>query len=505
MTTSGNGETRRRPETILDPMHRDFEACWRASESRDPRFDGRFFVGVHTTGVYCRPVCPAPSPKRENVRFYPTAAAAETAGLRPCRRCRPETAPGTPEWIGGSALVARGLRLISDGFLDRGSVGALARELCVGERQLRRLFVVHLGAPPLAVARTRRLQLARLLIDQTNMSMTEVAAGAGFGSLRRFNEAVRDAFGRAPSELRRAGRRRPAGGLALRLAYRPPFAWDALLGFLALRSVPGVEEVHGRVYRRTLSWGGTAGVVELEPAAGTPELTFRLRLPSLDGLAGLVERARQALDLDADPLQIATTFRSDRRLRAGVERLPGLRVPGTFDPFELTVRAVLGQQVSVLAARTLAGRLVRRFGERLPEPDGTLTHVFPGPEALTGAKIEAIGIPASRAETIRRLARAVTEEGLELGPTSAPDELRARLGEIRGIGPWTIEYVAMRALRDPDAFPASDLGLRYALSPNGQPAPAAEVTRRAAAWRPWRAYAAVYLWQSLAETELAAA
>jgi AraC family transcriptional regulator of adaptative response / DNA-3-methyladenine glycosylase II len=484
---------------MLGSMYRDFEACWRASESRDPRFDGRFFMGVVTTGVYCRPICPAPPPKRENVVFHPTAAAAEAAGLRPCRRCRPETAPGTPEWLGGSAVVGRGLRLIGDGYLDRHSVAELAHELCVGERQLRRLFVTHLGASPLAVARNRRLQLARLLIDQTDLSMIEVAAGAGFASLRRFNEAVRRAHGRAPRELRRSARRHHATGLELRLPYRPPLAWEPLLGFLAARAIPGVEQVCGGVYRRTVRWGGSLGVVELEPVPAAAQVVLRPRLAAVDGLAGLVEQARHAFDLAADPLQIEAALSADTWLGAAVARVPGLRVPGTFDPFELAVRAVLGQQISVQAARTLAGRLVRRYGESLPEPDGGLAFLFPEPGALASAAIETIGVPSARAETIRLLARAVADDGLQLAPTSAPEELRERLGRIRGVGPWTIEYVAMRALRDPDAFPASDLGLRHALSPNGRPAAAAEVAERGAAWRPWRAYAAVHLWESLAE------
>jgi AraC family transcriptional regulator, regulatory protein of adaptative response / DNA-3-methyladenine glycosylase II len=496
---SEGGQTLRLPRSILDLVHDDFEACWRASASRDRRFDGRFFIGVHSTRIYCRPICPAPPAKRENVRFYPTAAAAEAAGLRACRRCRPETAPGTPEWLGGSATVARGLRLIADGYLDRQTVPELARELCVGERQLRRLFVEHLGASPHLVARQRRLQLARMLIDQTSLPMIDVASASGFSSLRRFNASVRSAFGRSPSELRRSARPRPNGVVALRLPYRPPLAWESLLGFLADRAVPGVEEARHDTYRRTIRTEAGAALVEVTPIEGTAELAVRLELPSVDALRGLVTGVRAAFDLDADPLAIHGSLDG----LAGAT--PGLRVPGTLDPFELAARAVLGQQVSVRAARTLAGRLVERFGESLPEPSGALTHLFPAPGVLVDAPIEAIGLPGARAETIRRLARAVAVEGLDLAPTSSPDDVRNQLGAIPGIGPWTVEYVAMRAMRDPDAFPAGDLGLRHALAANGRPASATEVEERSTAWRPWRAYAAVQLWESLAAPSRVAA
>jgi AraC family transcriptional regulator of adaptative response / DNA-3-methyladenine glycosylase II len=328
--------------------------------------------------------------------------------------------------------------------------------------------------------------------------MIEIAAAAGFRSLRRFNAAVRAAFGRSPTELRRAARPRRPGAIELRLPYRPPLAWEAMLAFLRARAIPGVEEVRSSAYRRTVRAGDGPAVVELLPIVPANELALRVELAPLGTLGELVVRARAAFDLDADPLAIAAAL-------DGVAAKPGLRVPGTLDPFELAVRAVLGQQVSVRAARTLAGRLVERFGEPLPEPSGALASVFPGPEALVAAPLEEIGLPGARAETIRTLARAVAEEGLDIAPTSAPDEVRSRLLAIPGIGPWTAEYVAMRALRDPDAFPAGDLGVRHALAVNGRPASAAEAERRAAAWRPWRAYAAVQLWETLAEPDRAAA
>jgi AraC family transcriptional regulator of adaptative response / DNA-3-methyladenine glycosylase II len=459
----------------------DFETCWRASQSRDARFDGRFFLGVRSTGVYCRPVCPAPSPKRENVTFYPTAAAAAAAGLRPCKRCRPELAPGPPEWAGGSALVARALRLIDDGFLDRAGVPELARELCIGERQLRRLFAAHLGAPPGSIARTRRVRLARTLVDQTALPMTEIAAASGFASLRQFNAAMRAAYGRSPSALRGA-LPAPADRIVLRLPYRPPLAWEELLAYLATRAIPGVESVDGRVYRRTFRVGGAPIVVELEHAA--PAVVLTLGAPSAETLGQVVERARRALDLDADPAQVARVLVRDPRLRPLVELRPGLRVPGAWDGFELAVRAVLGQQVSVRGATTLAGRLVARFGEPLEGSEDGLTHVFPRPEALVDADVAAIGIPGARAETIRHLARAASTGAVTLDATAPFAETRAGLVSLPGIGPWTAEYVALRVLRDPDAYPAGDLGLR-----NAGATPA-----RAEAWRPWRAYAAVHLW-----------
>ena len=412
-----------------------------------------------------------------------------------------------PSGSGGSAVAARALRLISDGFLDRRDVGALARELCVGERQLRRLFEAHLGAPPLAVARTRRLQLARLLIDQTGLPMTEVAAAAGFGSLRRFNAAVRGAFGRPPSELRRSLRRRDAGGLVLRLPYRPPLAWEPLLDFLGRAGDPG---------RR----GGARRRLPPHRPVGRRRRSRRAR-------------ARRPRRRGPAASEAPVARRPGRPRGAGPARLRPRRRPGSRSPRRSRLTAVLGSLVAAPArpprprdvrpvrarragrARPAGLRSRRRprspagscsaSASRSPTPDGGLTHLFPLAAALAGADLEAIGLPARAAETIRRLARAVAEEGLELGPTSAPDELRARLAAIRGIGPWTVEYVAMRALRDPDAFPGSDLGLRYAVAQNGRPAPAAEVEARAAAWRPWRAYGAVYLWASLAEREEAAA
>jgi len=476
----------------LDPNR-----CYRALEARDRRFDGRFFVGVRTTGVYCRPICPARTPKAQNITFFKCAAAAEEAGFRPCLRCRPETAPGTPAWAGTSAVVARALRLIDAGALDGDNADGLAARLGVGERQLRRLFVKHLGAAPARVARARRVHFARRLLDETDLAVTKIALASGFGSIRQFNDAMRETFHASPTELREKRRARPAAGLTVRLPYRPPLPWDALLGFLAARATPGIETVEDGAYRRTIRVGDEAAAIEVRPNTDRHHVVLRVDAPDHLRLIDVVERVRRVLDLGADPDRIADHLRRDRRLRRMVERLPGLRVPGAWDPFELTVRAILGQQVTVRGATTLAGRLVARFGTPVDLGAG-LTRLFPLPEALADAPLEQIGLPAARAKTIRSLATAVAEGRLALESAQGTEELVARLCALPGIGPWTAEYVAMRALGEPDAFPASDLGVRTALGNGAGSLPAKKVAELAEAWRPWRAYAVMYLWHSLA-------
>lgn len=471
---------------MLGDVQLDSDACRRAVRSRDVRFDGRFVVGVRTTGVYCRPSCPAPAAKPENVAFYATPAAAEAEGLRPCRRCRPELAPPVPEWNGAPAAVTRGLRLIAAGYLTRRRTADLARELGVTERELRRLFLRHLGASPARLDRTARIHLARALIDQTDLSLAEVARAAGFASASRLETAIAQTFRRSPADLQRRGERSRDGWIELRLAYREPFAWDTLLSFLAARAIPGVEEVRGGAYRRTIAANGSGAVAELRHAP--PYILLRLRGVDAGAIAPAVERARRLLDLYADPGPVDATLRADPLLAPLVDERPGLRVPGSWDGFELAVRGVLGQQVSVSAARTLAGRLASSFGVPLPEPDGTLTHVFPGPQAIADAAVERIGVPRARAEALRRLARAIASGELALDPWADAEATRAALLELPGIGPWTAEYVALRGLGDPDAFPAGDLGLRRA---GATPA-------RAEAWRPWRAYAAIHLWAASA-------
>lgn len=480
-------------------MASEFESNYRAFASKDGRFDGRIFAGVVTTGVYCRPICPAPMPKRENVRFFPCAAAAEEAGFRPCRRCRPETSPGTPAWLGTSATVSRALRLISAGELDRKSVEEMAPRLGIGGRHLRRLFADHLGTTPVAIAQTRRTHFARKLIDETRLPMTQVALGAGFASVRRFNSAIRAAFGKSPSELRRAVRTNGAasgGEFVFKLPYRPPFDWSLVIRFLEPRATPGVESVTDDAYRRTVRIGDAPGVIEVRPVEGKSHLVLRARLDSSAGLLETVERTRRIFDLGADPLEIASHLRRDPLMKRLVKARPGLRVPGAWDEFELAVRAILGQQVSVKGATTLAGRLVERFGTPLEEPDGELTHVFPAPETLADADLGGIGLVAARAAAVRELSRAVCDGAVTLDSLTGLDEFCEQMTRLPGIGQWTAHYIAMRALREPDALPASDLGLRRAAGDGDKPITEAQLNGRAEAWRPWRAYAAMHLWMS---------
>ena len=479
----------------------DRERCYAALRSRDARFDGRFFVAVRTTGIFCRPVCPARTPKLANVRFFACAAAAQAEGFRPCKRCRPETSPGTPAWLGSSAIVSRALRLIADGGLDEDPVDAFAERLGIGDRQLRRLFARHLGASPGSIARARRVHFARRLIDETTLPMTEVAFSAGFKSIRDFNFAVRATFGRSPRELRRgraprSGAREGEGNgeLVVKLPFRPPLDFAGVLGFLRLRAIPGVEWVGDGRYRRTIEQDGAVGSIELRAVACEDQLEMRVSLPAYGGLIRIVERARRIFDLGADPLQITNALRRSPLLAARLRRAPGLRVPGAWNGFELAVRAVLGQQVSVKGATTLAGRLAQSFGKPVEGLGEGLTHAFPPPETLAEADLARIGIPAARAETLRALARAVASEGLQLHATQGLDDAVARLVAIPGIGAWTAHYIAMRALGEPDAFPASDLGLRRALASRGVAPSARELERIAEAWRPWRAYAAIALW-----------
>ena len=486
-------------------MEIDRDSCLAAFLGRDRRFAGRFYAAVTTTGVYCRPGCPAPLPKPRNVRFFRCAAAAEEAGFRACRRCRPETAPGTPAWSGSSATVARALRQIEAGLADDAPLGALAARLGVGERQLRRLFAEHLGASPVAVARTRRLHFARRLLDDTSLRMSDVALAAGYSSVRRFNEAMKAAFGVPPTELRRAApaTTAPGAGMTLRLPFRLPFDAGSLLAFLAARAVPGVEEVEDGSYRRTARLAGSAGVIEATPEEGHGAIVLRLRGLSAASALEASRRAARLFDLEADPGAIAAHLAADPLLGPLVARRPGLRVPGAWDPFETAVRTVLGQQVSVRAARTLAGRLVERFGSELPASAarGRLSRLFPGAEALAEADVASIGIPRRRGETIRTLAREVALGRLDLGPAASLLDAETRLARIPGIGSWTTQAIALRSLGEPDAFPAGDLGVRKALAAGGPLPSEAAVTSRARAWRPWRAYALVHLWTDLASTE----
>jgi AraC family transcriptional regulator, regulatory protein of adaptative response / DNA-3-methyladenine glycosylase II len=484
----------------MPDMDLDHQACYRAIRLRDARFDGRFFAAVKTTGIYCRPVCPARTPLSRNVVFFPTAAAAQEAGFRPCLRCRPETAPDMGAWRGTSNTVSRGLALIELGALDESSVDTLATRLGVGERQLRRLFRMHLGASPIAVAQTRRILLAKQLLHESRLPMTQVAFAAGFGSIRRFNETFQTLYGRPPSELRRLGGAdvpvADYGELSLLLRYQPPYDWTAMLQFLRARAIPGIERVADDSYARTFSLDGVQGTVTVRPAPDNA-LKASIRASKLSILPQVMARLRRVFDLAADPLAISAHLATDPSLAPLVSKRPGLRVPGAWDGFELALRAVLGQQITVSGAVRLAGRLVAAHGEPLAVPDGDLTHVFPRPEALAGANLATLGMPASRAATLSAVAAAVMASPDLLGAHVGLEEAVERLRSIRGVGEWTAQYIALRQLREPDAFPAADIGLmRAAANRDGRRPGVDELLAQAEKWRPWRAYAAQHLWTS---------
>ena len=476
----------------------DWQICSRARLSRDPRFDGKFYIGVVGSGVYCRPICPAPTAKEKNVRYFPSAAAAAEAGYRPCLRCRPESCPGTPAWLGTSNTVSRALRLIGESGLEDG-VEVLAERLGVGSRHLRRLFLRHLGATPMAVAQTRRLHFAKKLIDETNLPMGQIAIASGFGCVRRFNAGIRKVYQRTPTQIRHLVRQRnllSENRYLFRLHFRPPYHWESMLAFLALRATPGVEAVEGNTYRRTISLSGRTGYFEVSPEPGRDALAVRIEFGDPQSLFFIIERIRAMFDLNADWSGIVKNLRADNLLAEGVDSDPGLRVPGCWNGFELATRAILGQQITVKGATALAGRIAATFGTPFGGI-GTLTHIFPSPDVLADAKLAPIGMPAARAETIRALARAVCDKKISFeGIVDSEDFLR-RLCEIPGIGQWTAQYVAMRALGEPDAFPASDIGLLHA---SGCDTPR-ELEQRAETWRPWRAYAAMYLWKIASEDQ----
>ena len=475
----------------------------RARLARDARFDGQFYIAVKTTGIYCRPICPVMSPKRENITYFPSAAAASEAGYRPCLRCRPECAPGTPAWGGTSTTVRRGLRLIAGGALDEGNVEVLAERLGVTSRHLRRLFTKHLGASPLAVAHTQRLHFAKRLIDDTTLPMTHISAAAGYRSIRRFNDAFIKTYGRSPRELRKVGANgssgRKSAALVLRLPYRAPFDWDGMLRFFAHRATPGVEHVSGDTYRRTISTNDEHGIVEVRPG-NSGYLSLTLHGVRTSALFGVIQRMRELFDLDAPVAEIGSLLGRDRKLGPILRKFPGIRVPGAYNGFELTVRAILGQQVSVKAATTLAGRIAGRYGEPLQvagDADPALSYVFPSPERLRRARLHNMGLVGSRIESIRRIAAATAGGEVNFDPSQDPDTFCSALTSIRGVGDWTAQYVAMRVLKYPDAFPATDLGLLKALMHPERTTPAV-LLQRAEAWRPYRAYAAMLMWNSLA-------
>jgi AraC family transcriptional regulator of adaptative response / DNA-3-methyladenine glycosylase II len=481
-------------------VHDDFDRCYRAVQSKDARFDGWFVTAVLSTGIYCRPSCPARTPHARNIRFYPTAAAAQQAGFRACKRCRPDASPGSPEWNVRGDVVARAMRLIADGVVDRDGVGGLAARLGYSTRHLERLLQAEVGAGPLALARAERAQTARVLIETTELPFSDVAFAAGFASIRQFNDTVRAVCATTPTELRRRARARygPAGGtgaLSLRLPVRTPFAYEGVFGHLAACAVPGLEEVRDGAYRRTLRLPRGGGIVALTPRPD--HVRCQIVLDDFRDLATAIARCRRLLDLDADPAAVVEALGADEDLRAVVAKAPGQRIPRTVDEPELAVRVVLAQQVSVKAAATHTARLVAAHGRRIEDAGGGLTHVFPSIEQLAASDFGELAIPAARRRTLAALTAALAEGEVVLDTGCDWNRVREQLCALPGIGPWTAEVIAMRGLGDPDAFPVADLGLRVAAGQLGLPADPRRLAEHSRRWRPWRSYATQYLWSTL--------
>lgn len=487
-------------------MHKDTEACERAIRSRDARFDGWFFCGVVTTGIYCRPSCPA-RPHLKNLRFYPSAAAAQQAGFRACKRCRPDASPGSPEWNVRPDMIARAMRLIADGVVDREGVTGLASRLGYSVRQIQRELSAEVGAGPLALARAQRAQTARVLLETSALPMTDLAFAAGFASIRTFNDTIQQIFAQSPTELRALASRRggqqaargvpdlaspSAGTLALRLPFRKPFCPDNLFGHLAATAVPGVEEWRAGAYRRTIRLTHGHAIVALRP---TPDhVACQISLTDQRDLTSAISRCRWMLDLDSDPEAVDAVLSQDPTMAKLVASNPGRRVPRTVDPAEFAVRAVLGQQVSTAAARTHAGRLVLAYGDLVPDPNGGLTHLFPTSQVLAAMDPSALAMPQSRRRTVMGLVESLANGRLDLDLGADWREARTRLNALHGFGPWTVESIAMRSLGDPDAFIAADLGIKLAAAKLGMPDTPNALTDRSRLWRPWRSYAVQYLW-----------
>jgi AraC family transcriptional regulator of adaptative response / DNA-3-methyladenine glycosylase II len=478
-------------------METDRETYYRVLCTRDKRFDGKFFTGVLTTGIFCRPICPARTPKKQNCQFYPTAAAAMAAGLRPCLRCRPEAAPGSPAWNGVATTVARALKLIDDGVLDDMGIHGLAERLGVSTRHLRRLFAQHLGASPSSVASSQRILLAKKLISETNLPLSQIAIHSGFNSVRRFNDAIKKTYQRTPSQLRRNALSAPneIDSINIKLAYRPPYDWNQVSGFLQTRAIPGVEEVGPWGYRRSIRLGGKPSIVEAIPDIASDQLKVKFTFNDVGSLQSAVNKIRALFDLDVDCEPIHQQFSTDPVLAKLVKKNPGLRVPGAWDVFELSVRAILGQQISVAAASTFAGRLVKKFGHPLKFSAHTsITHLFPLPEELANEDLTVIGLPRKRAESITGLARGFPNTMIKIDSAKNLEEVEQVLCQLPGVGPWTAQYIAMRALGYPDAFPVGDLGLIRSLKALNPKADSNALSKHAERWRPWRAYAAMHLW-----------
>lgn len=488
------------------------DLCYQAIQSKDARFDGWFFFGVISTGIYCRPSCPARTPKRENIRFYASAASAQQAGLRACMRCRPDASPGSPEWNVRADVAARAMRLIRDGIVDREGVTGLARRLNYSVRQLNRVITAEVGTGPLALARAQRSQTARILLETTDLPVASIAFASGFSSIRQCNETVKQVFATTPTGLRsrmaistfKYQQNWNTQGIRLRLVGRCPLNSESVLQFLSVRAVVGIEAVSESSYHRSLRLPYGYGVVSLTPSALSREgpifVDAELHLSDLRDLTTAVSRCRQLLDLDADPVAILMALGDDPLIGSRVTNEPGRRVPGAVDGFELAVRAIIEQQVSVVGARTITGRLVMAAGEALPHAYGAVSHLFPTPSALITLAHDDPGIfsmPASRRQALVALAEAVNSGDLVIDSGTDPTELRRALVSLPGIGPWTAEYVAMRALRDPDAFMPTDLGVKRAIETLNFPRAATQLATLADNWRPWRSYAMVHLWSSL--------
>jgi AraC family transcriptional regulator, regulatory protein of adaptative response / DNA-3-methyladenine glycosylase II len=478
-------------------MELEREACYRAVLTRDVRFDGRFFTAVKTTGIYCRPICPARPPKLVNCLFFPSAVAAQAAGFRPCLRCRPEISPDLPAWNGTSNTVSRAFHLIDNAAAGDQDLGLLAERLGIGDRHLRHLFQEHVGIAPKSVMQTRRILFAKQLITDTSMSLADIALASGFNSIRTFNHTMRQLYGRAPREFRRRRVVSENSAVRLLLPYSPPYDWPALLGFLRQRVIPGIEAVTADRYARTIELNGQYGFVSVRQLENANSLEAAIQFPDVRALPEIVRRLRGLFDLTAHPATISEHLATDPILASATQQRPGLRIPGAWDGFEMAVRAVLGQQISVRAATQLAGALAAAHGKPLSESvDSALRLVFPTPAVIAESDLACLRMPESRKKTIQTLAASLAKDPLILQPSQMLDESIDRLRSLPGIGEWTAQYVAMRVLRQPDAFPAQDVGLLRAFAQRGIKLTPRELLKRAESWRPWRAYAAMYLWIS---------